>query len=62
MTRGEVRVYPLMSSAGERYAELPALRTALAAHGVDTEIRNTGCAWNTTPGSDQMLVCRKEPT
>ena len=62
MTRGEVRVYPVLSSAGEPYAELPALRAALAAHGVDTEIRNTGCAWNTTPGSDQMLVCRKEPT
>ena len=62
VTRGEVRVYPVLSSAGEAYAELPALRAALAAHGVDTEIRNTGCAWNTTPGSDQMLVCRKEHT
>jgi len=62
VTRGEVRVYPVLSSAGEAYAELPALRAALAAHGVDTEIRNTGCAWNTTPGSDQMLVCRKEYT
>ena len=60
VTRGEVRVYPVMSSTGEPYAELPALRAALAAHGVATEIRRTGCAWNTTPDSDQMLVCRKE--
>ena len=44
MTRGEVRVYPVQSSAGEPYAELPALRAALAAHGIDTEIRHTGCA------------------
>lgn len=60
VTRGEVRVYPLMSSAGEPCAELTALRAALAAHGVATEIRHTGCAWNTTADSDQMLVCRKE--
>jgi hypothetical protein len=37
-------------------------RAARPAHGVDTEIHHTGCAWGTTPGSDQMLVCRKEPT
>ena len=61
VTRGEVRVYPVTSSAGVAYAELPALRAALAAHGVATEVRDTGCAWGTTPGSDQMLVCRKEP-
>ena len=60
VTRGEVRVYPVMSSAGEPYAELPALRAALAGRGVATEIRRTGCAWNTTADSDQMLVCRKE--
>lgn len=68
VTRGEVRVYPLTSTAGEPYAELPALRMALAAHGVDTEIRDTGCSYATTPDSDRMLVCRrrarseKEPT
>ena len=62
VTRGEVRVYPVMSSAGEPYAELPALRAALAGRGVATEIRRTGCAWNTTADSDQMLVCRKEYT
>ena len=50
VTRGEVRVYPVLSSAGEPYAELPALRAALAAHGVDTEIRNTGCAVEHDPG------------
>jgi hypothetical protein len=62
VTRGEVRVYPVMSSSGEPYAEMTALRAALGAHGVHTEIRHTGCAWNTTPGSDQMLVCWKERT
>jgi SAM-dependent methyltransferase len=61
VTRGDVRVYPLTSSAGEPYAEMPALRAALGAHGVHTEIRPTGCAWGTTPGSDRVLVCRKEP-
>jgi hypothetical protein len=62
VTRGEVRVYPVTSSAGEHYDEMPALRAALAAKGVGTEIHPTGCAWGTTPGSDRMLVCRKEPT
>lgn len=68
VTGGEVRVYPLTSSAGEPYAELPVLRAALAVHGVDTEIRPTGCTYATTPDSDRMLVCRrrarsdKEPT
>lgn len=59
VTYGEVRVYPLTTSAGEPYAELPALRAALAAHGVGTEIRYTGCAYSTTPESDRMLVCRR---
>jgi SAM-dependent methyltransferase len=59
VTRGEVRVYPLTTSAGEPYAELPAVRARLAAHGVDTEIRSTGCTYATTPDSDRMLVCRR---
>jgi hypothetical protein len=58
VTRGEVRIYPVQSSSGEPYAELPALRAALAGHGVTTEIRATGCAYGTTPASDRMLVCR----
>ena len=61
VTRGEVRVFPVQSSAGERYAELPALRAALDARGVDTEVRATGCAYATTPGSDRMLVCHRRP-
>jgi hypothetical protein len=59
VTRGEVRVYPLTTSAGEPYAELPALRATLAAQGVDTEVRRTGCTYATTPDSDRMLVCRR---
>jgi hypothetical protein len=59
VTRGEVRIYPLTSSAGESYGELPALRAALDADGIDTEIRPTGCTYATTPDSDRMLVCRR---
>jgi hypothetical protein len=59
VTRGEVRVYPLQSSAGEPYTELPALRAALAAYDIDTDIRHTGCTYATTPDSDRMLVCRR---
>jgi hypothetical protein len=61
VTRGEVRVYPVQSSSGEPYAQLPALRAALDARGVDTELRTAGCAYGTTPGSDLMLVCRLPP-
>jgi hypothetical protein len=60
VTRGEVRVYPLQSSSGTPYADLPGLRADLAAHGVYTEIRRTGCAYATTPGSDRLLVCRRD--
>jgi hypothetical protein len=59
VTDGEVRVYPITTSAGEPYAELPALRARLAGHGVDTEIRSAGCSYATTPDSDRMLVCRR---
>ena len=54
-----MRVYPLQSSSGEPYADLPGLRAALAANGVATEVRSTGCAYATTPGSDRMLVCHR---
>jgi hypothetical protein len=61
VTRGEVRIYPLQSSSGEPYPDLPALRAALEAKGVATEIRATGCAYAITPGSDRMLVCHRTP-
>lgn len=59
VTRGEVRVFPLHSTSGEPYADLPALRAALRERGITTEIRATGCAYGTTPGSDHLLVCRR---
>jgi hypothetical protein len=59
VTSGEVRIYPVQSSSGEPYAELAALRAALAVQGVETELRSTGCAYATTPDSDLMLVCRR---
>jgi hypothetical protein len=62
VTSGDVRVYPLHSSAGEPYAQLTALRAYLDAHGVDTAIRRAGCAYSTTPGADRLLVCRGRTT
>jgi hypothetical protein len=57
VTRGEVRAYPLHSSAGEPRPDLPGLCSARARRGVDTLVRPTGCAYAPPPGSDRLLVC-----
>lgn len=55
VTRGEVRVFPLVDSASVRYERLDELRAALLGHDVRTEIRRAACAYNV--GGDEMLVC-----
>jgi hypothetical protein len=59
VTRGDVRVYPLHDTTGTPYPALPALRAALRARGVGTELRATGTSWSSRPGSDRMLICRR---
>jgi len=57
VTRHEVRVYPLVDTAGNRYARMSELRSELAGHGVATEVRRANCQY--VLGSDRMLVCRR---
>ncbi|MGH3728552.1 MAG: hypothetical protein ACRDTU_07335, partial [Micromonosporaceae bacterium] len=55
----ELRVYPLVDTCGRPYPKLDELRTALAEHGVRTEIRTAACTY--IVGADQLLICRREP-
>ena len=55
VSAGEVRVFPLMDSAGEFYPRLDDLRAVLLDSGVHTEIRKAACAYN--KGGDLMLAC-----
>jgi hypothetical protein len=55
VTAGEVRVYPLVDTAGRPYPRLEEVRAALADQGVDSEVRAARCAWQ--PGGDQLLAC-----
>lgn len=55
VTRGEVRVYPLVDSAARPYPWLTEIRSALARRAVATEIRRASCAFNV--GGDDLLVC-----
>ncbi len=57
VTRGEVRVHPIMDAAGTAYPRLDELRAALAKHGVATEIRRTAGSW--IAGGDRALVCHR---
>lgn len=58
VTRGDVRIYPLVDSAGRPYERLPEIRSAVAQHGVRTELRRAACAFNV--GGDELLVCRSD--
>jgi hypothetical protein len=60
VTAGEVRVYPLVDTAGTVYPRLDDVRAALAEHGVSSEIRQAACAY--LRGGDQMFVCRRPRT
>ena len=55
VTAGEVRVCPIADPAGVPYARLDEVRTALAEHGVDSELRPARSAYS--KGGDDMLVC-----
>jgi hypothetical protein len=57
VTTGEVRVFPLVDTAGVPYDRLDAVCADLAAHGVRTEVRRARCGWH--PGADRMLVCTR---
>jgi hypothetical protein len=59
VTDGEVRVYPLHDTTGTHSPWLPDLRAELAGRGVVTDVRPTGAAWSSPPGSDRMLACRR---
>ncbi len=53
----EVRVYPLVDTAGRTYPRLDELRRDLADTGVVTTVRTANCSYH--PGGDQMLSCRR---
>ena len=59
VTTGEVRVYPLVDTVGQRYPWLDEVRGALADRGVQSEFRTARCAWQ--PGGDQLLACWRQP-
>jgi hypothetical protein len=55
VTAGEVRVYPLVDTAGRPYPRLEEVRAALADRQVDSEVRAARGAW--VAGGDQLLAC-----
>ena len=57
VTFGEVRVCPIADPAGVPYARLDEVRSALASHGVDSELRPAKSAYS--KGGDDILVCWK---
>lgn len=60
VTRHEVRVYPLVDTAGNPYARMSELRSELAVHGITTEVRRAHSQY--VLGRDRMLVCRRGRT
>ncbi len=58
VTSGEVRVCPIADPAGVPYPRLQDVRTALAEHGVATELREAKSAYS--KGGDDMLACRRD--
>ena len=59
VTSGEVRVYPLHDTSGRPWPRLSELRALLETQGVASELRATGTAWSSRPGSDRMLACQR---
>jgi hypothetical protein len=45
----------LVDTAGRPYPRLEEVRGALAAQGVDSQVRTARCAWQ--PGGDRLLAC-----
>lgn len=60
VTRGEVRLFPLVSTDSTVYPRLEEVRTALAERGVRTEIRIAACAYQ--PGANHMIACWRGQT
>jgi hypothetical protein len=58
VTSGEVRVCPVADPAGVPYPRLDEVRSALASHGVSTELRQAKSAYS--KGGDDILACRRE--
>ena len=58
VTSGEVRIYPLIDTAGLPYPRLDELRAELAGHGITTSVRRTRSQY--VLGTDRMLVCRRD--
>ncbi len=56
VARDEVRIYPLIDTAYQRYEALDGLLEALAAEGVTSEVRRTQYAFQR--GADEVLVLR----
>jgi hypothetical protein len=57
VTSGEVRVCPVADPAGVPYPRLAEVRSALAEHGVATELRAARSAYS--KGGDDILVCHR---
>lgn len=60
VTGGELRLYPLVDTAGRPYPRMDELRAALAERGILTETAAAACSY--MAGGDRLLRCRwKEP-
>lgn len=59
VTRGEVRVCPLVDSGNGSFPRLAELRAVLAEHGVRTEIRAAASSHHL--GGDRILACQRGP-
>ncbi len=57
VTRGEVRVYPLVDTANTVYPRLDQVRARLSERGVHTETRKADCTYNER--GDELLACRR---
>jgi hypothetical protein len=58
VTRGEVRVHPIVDTTGETYPRLDELRAALLQHNVVTDLQPIAKAW--IVGANQTLICRAQ--
>lgn len=60
VTSGELRVYPLVDTAGQPYPRMDDLRADLAQRGIGTQIR--AAAGSYLARGDSLLICRREQT
>ncbi len=57
VSRGEVRIHPLVGLDGKRYAQLPELREALAGEGIASDV--VPVAYEFFAGANEMLVLKR---